>query len=191
MRAALLLLPLLRLADDAGEQFYKFPKDSVWTYSITAGPPDKTTKESMTFTVVGEADGKVSVDTVGTGERAHSTKMLWYVADGFFFWAERKEEGTKDAIALLKPGSKKGDTWTLQGKKGMPQQTGTHLGPDEVKVPAGVYKDALHTRIDLVEGETKFSVDVYLVEKVGVVKMTYNAKEMVMAFELESFKPAK
>jgi hypothetical protein len=38
----------------------------------------------MTFTVVGEADGKVSVDTVGTGESAKSTKMVWYLADGIY-----------------------------------------------------------------------------------------------------------
>jgi len=187
MRATLLLLGLILTPDDTGEQYFKFPKDTTWNYTMK-GSEDQ---ESLTLTVTGEADGKVSANMVGKGDNAKNSKLVWYVDNGVLFWGEKKGDKLKDTIGLYKLGSKKGDTWGLAAKDGNPAQTAKHLGTEEVKVAAGVYKDAVHVQIDLTFEAVKFSMDVYLVEKVGVVKMAYNAENKQMSLELDAFKPAK
>jgi hypothetical protein len=190
MTLPLLLLAVLPAADDSAEPYFKFPKDSVWTYSMPS-EQDRAKKETITMTVVGDADGKVSVDMVAQGDRPKTTRMTWYVADGLFFWAEKKGETLSDNVALYKLGSKKGDSWSVAKKEGSPAQSATHLGTEELKVGAGTYKEAIHTKLTLEQNGHTFDMDVYLVERVGVVKMVYSAGQKVMSLELESFKPAK
>ncbi|HZE96759.1 MAG TPA: hypothetical protein VE981_07020 [Planctomycetota bacterium] len=189
MRAAICLLVLLLAPDGAGDPFFKFPKETVWTYAMTGGDNGKDAR--MLMTVTGENDGAVSVSMETRGGPGKSSKMEWFVADGLFFWAERRGEKLIDQIALHKPGSKKGDTWTVEGKEKSPKQAGTNLGTESVQVAAGTYENAVHTRVEFLDAQTKMKIDVYLVEKVGVVKMTYSLDEPRMAFELQEFKPGK
>jgi hypothetical protein len=180
----------LAAAQDSADPFYKFAKGSAWTYGMNAGE-DAPKGLKMKLSVTGEADGKVSADMTQGSDGAKETKMLWYVADGIFYWGEKKGDALKEAIGLFKIGSKKGDTWGSPGSDSVQKHTATHLGREEVKVPAGEYKEALHIRLQVAEGGDNIQLEMFLVEKVGIVKMVYMFGDKKMSMDLEEFKPAK
>ncbi len=189
MRVATLIL-LLAAAQDSADAFYKFPKGSTWTYGMNVGE-DGPKNLKMKMTVTGEADGKLTVDMARGAEGGRETKMLWYVADGILYWGEKKEEKLNEAIGIFKVGSKKGDTWSAPGSETVQKHSATHLGREEVKVPAGAYKEAVHIKLEVQETSGNIQLDMFLVEKVGVVKMVYGLGEKKMSMDLEEFKPAK
>jgi len=186
MRVASICL-LLAFAQESADPYYKFAKDTAWTYSMT-GPDGKAAK--MTIKVTGEKDGKVMVE-MAQAEKGNESKLAWYVDGGIFYWSEKKGDAYKEAIGMWKVGSKKGDTWNSPGTDLIQKHSGTNLGKEDVKVPAGAYKDAVHVRLDIVEHNDTVKLDVYFVEKVGIVKMAYNMGEMKMSMDLEEFKPVK
>jgi hypothetical protein len=58
-------------------------------------------------------------------------------------------------------------------------------------VPAGAYKEAVHVKLEFQEANQNVQMDVYLVEKVGVVRMSYSQGDKKMSMDLEKFEPAK
>jgi len=189
MRLAAIAL-LLVAAQDSADPFYKFAKGTSWTYGLNAGE-DAPKGLKMTITISGEADGKIMAEMARGGGGGDQTKVLWYVADGILYWGEKKGEILKEAMGLYKAGSKKGDTCSHPGSDSVQKYSASHQGREEIKVPAGAYKDAVHTRVEFSEGGKNVLLDVFLVEKVGMVRMAYTVGDNKMSMELEEFKPAK
>jgi hypothetical protein len=189
MRAAALAL-LLAAAQDSADPFYQFSKGSTWSYGMNMGE-DAPKGLKMKITVTGQSDGKVSVDMAQGSEGARETKMFWYVQDGILYWAEKKGESIKEAIGIFKAGTKKGDTWSASASETVQKHAATHLGREAVSVPAGAYTDAVHIKLEVIESKETVGLDMFLVEKIGVVKMVYSLGDKKMSMELEEFKPAK
>jgi hypothetical protein len=180
--AALALLP----TQDTGAQFYKFTKGTVWKYKATT-PDSKDDK--LRIETTGEDDGKVTAIFELSGERGKKSVLRWWVEDGYLFWGEKHGEKLGEIMGLYKVGSKKGDTWKLDAKDGRQGQEGRHEGLEEVKVPAGVYKDAVHIKVKVLPESVAISF--YLVEKVGLVKISFNEGDKLSELLLEEFVPAK
>ncbi|HVE39444.1 MAG TPA: hypothetical protein VNM14_06110 [Planctomycetota bacterium] len=189
MRIAAFIL-LLAIPQDSADPYYKFAKGSTWSYGMNVGE-DGPKNLKMKMTVTGEADGRITVDMAQGAEGGHETKMLWYVADGLLYWGEKKGDKLNEAIGIFKIGSKKGDTWSAPASETVQKHSATHQGREEVKVPAGVYKDAVHIKLEVQEANGNIQLDMFLVEKIGVVKMVYGLGEKKMSMDLEEFKPAK
>jgi len=189
MRLAAFIL-LVAAPQDSADPYYKFAKGTSWTYGLNAGE-DAPKGLKMTITISGEADGKVSAEMARGGGGGEQTKVLWYVADGILHWGEKKGDALNEAMGLYKAGSKKGDTWGHPGSDTVKKYSATHLGREEIKVPAGTYKDAVHTKVEFSEGGKNVQLDVFLVEKVGMVRMAYTVGDNRMSMDLEKFEPAK
>src|SRR6185503_4414401 len=95
MRVASICL-LLAFAQESADPYYKFAKDTAWTYSMT-GPDGKAAK--MTIKVTGEKDGKVMVE-MAQAEKGNESKLAWYVDGGIFYWSEKKGDAYKEAIGM-------------------------------------------------------------------------------------------
>ncbi|MBI2900567.1 MAG: hypothetical protein HYY17_10300 [Planctomycetes bacterium] len=187
MSFAAFLILAQAVQDDTGEQFFKFKKDTAWAYEQTRR--GETLKVVMK--VVKEEGGKVYVDIeeYGKDDKVTRTKnMVFYVEDGYLIWTGAGRSKTPP-MRCYKLGSKKGDTWkfdlgTDERKK---PAVATHLGTEEVAVPAGTYEDVVHTQVAIAEG-TSNTVDFYFAPKVGLVKMTAAGTEKL---ELKAFAEAK
>lgn len=178
MFAALVLASCLQADADS---FVKFGKGTSWTFDQSDG--DK--KSVTTMTVEKTEDGKTFIN-VREGDAPSDTTVAWYVEDGFWI-SSRLVNGTfRPEARILKMGSKKGDTWSasLEERRKM---DATHQGTEEIKVAAGTYKDAAHVRI-VMDGGT---MDLYLVPKVGLVKLLIEAGDETKRLELKEFKEGK
>jgi hypothetical protein len=166
------------------DEFFKFPAETSWTYKRVQNDQERV----ITAKVLGEKDGRVRLDWTEAkldGTLQENSEVTWLVKEGIL-WAEvraKGEEAVSLALPVLKVGSKKDDTWTTDAG------ASTHQGTEEVKVPAGTYKDAVHTSLKA-EGDTL--INFYIVPKVGLVKVTVaSAGGDAITFELKEFKPAK
>jgi hypothetical protein len=189
MRLAAFIL-LVAAAQDSADSYYKFAKGSTWTYAMVGGE-DAPKGMKMKMSVLGEADGKYTLQMSQGDEAPRQTKLLWYVSDGVLYWAEKNGETLKEAVGLWKIGSKKGDTWSKPGSETVQEHSATHMGTEEVKVPAATYKDAVHVQVKIKEAGKDVVVDAYFVEKVGVVRMSYSQGDHKMSMDLEKFEAAK
>jgi hypothetical protein len=148
---ALLMLFALHAQDDTGAQFFKFKKETSWTWAkMEAGQ-----KMKVTARVIKEEEGRVFVEEKqfkGDAADPSSTRTLVYGVEGGFL---RVGLQGKDAIEplynLYKLGSKKGDSWGYEQGEAKDKRKVLHLGVEEVTVPAG-------------------TLDLWLAPKVGVVK---------------------
>lgn len=163
------------------DEFYKFPVDTTWTYKRVQNDEERV----ITAKVLDEKDGRVRLDWKEAkldGTPQENSEVTWLVKDGIL-WAEVRAKGEDTvslALPVLKVGSKKDDTWTT-GAGGS-----THQGTEEVKVPAGTYKDAVHTQLKA-EGDTL--INFYIAPKVGLVKVTVAPPGgEAITFELKEFK---
>ena len=98
-------------------------------------------------------------------------------------------------VRLYRLGSKPGDSWpcTDPRLKAQPGRSFTHMGLETVAVPAGVFKNARHVRVQ-VRGEGVTSTgDFYIVPGVGIVKTEAvsegNGVTRRVELELEKFSP--
>jgi VCBS repeat-containing protein len=115
-------------------------------------------------------------------------------ADGVYrYVADNKT--AKPPVCLLKLPVKKDETWTVDSSIGtLGKITGTFkVGEvEEVKVPAGTYKNVvIVTANDLVAGGTKSKVTYYLAKDVGMIKQTIVIEGQEVVIELEKFDEAK
>lgn len=175
---------MIALALLVQDEFYKFPPETAWTYKRVQNNEERV----ITAKVLDEKEGRVRLDWKEArldGTPEENSEVTWLVKDGIL-WAEvraKGEEAVSLALPILKVGSKKDDTWTTGAGES------TRLGTEEVKVPAGAYKDAVHTQLKA-EGDTL--INFYLVPKVGLVKVTVApANGDAITFELKEFKPVK
>ena len=174
------LIALLALQDE----FYKFKPETAWVYKASHPGEERV----ITGKVVGEKDGKVTLDWIETkldGLPHDASEVDWLVKDGLL-WVEARQKGEANAILrfpVLKAGAKKDDTWTTDIGESK------HHGAEEVKVPAGTYKDAVRTQLKIADGTL---IDFYLVANVGLIKVVVvPANGDPITFELKEFKPAK
>ena len=190
MRLLLLAAAPFLLQESAADPYYKFRPGTTWTYDVVArtkGPnPTK-----LELKVSGQDAGVTDLESrAWKGEGEPRLQMIrWSVKDGILTWAEVRDGAEKDPIQVYKPGSKKGDTWEwLEEKR---RGKGTHLGTEEVKVPAGTYADAIHLQFEMQGEGPKFTLDIHLAAGVGPVRMAAGNAGDSMAYELKEFKPAK
>ena len=181
MKTLLLLAALLPQAAPL-DDYYKFKKDTAWTYKRVENGAER----KVIGKVTGEAAGKVSLEwkeLEKDGSVRETSVVSWSVKDGVLT-ADAGKEGEEPALsfAVLKNGSKKDDTWS--GSAGQ----FTHQGTVEVTVPAGTYKNAIRIRLAL-EGEGK--IDFWMVPKVGLVKIEIHDGSAGNTFELAEFKEPK
>jgi hypothetical protein len=193
---SLMLVALISASQgDTGEQYYKFPKDTSWTYEgATEGSKRKTvltvaTEEAQQVRLVSK-----SYDN-GKNETGLPVSVVWAVEEGFLsWWTEGKNGKRMDAMQLYKLGSKKGDTWKGAPVKAPDVSEVTHLGTLEVKVPAGTFKNVTEVRVKYPSSPdtNEFTMDFYLAPKVGMIKMeTKVGGKTASLMELTEFKKAQ
>lgn len=176
----MILLLTLALQDE----LYRFKPETAWTYKRVQGNEEKL----IAAKVVEDRDGQTLLDwreSKPDGSDAQDSEILWIVRDGIL-WAEARGKGEAQAFLrfpVLKAGSKKDDTWTTDAGESR------HHGLEELKVPAGTYKDVVRTQLKTADGTL---VDFYLAPKVGLVKAgVVTSSGETITFELKEFKPAK
>jgi hypothetical protein len=167
------------------DEFYKFPAETAWTYKRVQNNEERV----ILGKALGEKDGRVTIDWKENnldGSLHEASEVAWSVKDGVLT-AEARGKGDGAfflVLPVLKVGSKKDDAWTTS------QGESKHYGVTEVKVPAGTYKDAVHTQLKTGDD---LLIDFYMVPKVGLVKVTVvppNGAD-TLTVELKEFKPAK
>lgn len=192
MNLALLIAAAILAPQDSADPYFQFKVGTTWTLEATTLPKTGPKVSKMEFKVVKEGAGVVDLETKATrnGKEPQPEQLRWSVVDGMLTWTEVHGGGETNPIRFYKVGSKKGDTWdwTFEGAS----VKGTNLGTEEVTVAAGTYKDALHVRCDIKDGETTFSMDLYLAPGVGPVKLSAGAGEKDRnVLELKEFKAGK
>ena len=186
MKTVLLAL-LLAPQEDTGEQFYKFKPGTTWTFKHKEGGKEA----KAVLTVTEEKDGKVYLQSKESREGEAEPRIetpVWYVENGILVWADLRAEKLRPTFYLYKLGSKKGDTWPAGPRDG----EATHLGPVEVTVPAGTYKDVVQIRLTRPRLGT---VTFWLAPKVGLVKAERapreGEEEKAVQMELTGFQEGK
>ncbi len=176
MRIAMLLSVLL--VQDSAEPYYRFKAGTSW--KLIQKRDDKEIRVELTVTKLEE--GKTTLESKESrpdGEPRIET-MLWHVEKGMLMWSIVHDGKARPLFNLFKVGSKKGDTW-----EGDQETQAENMGTEEVKVPAGTYKDVLHVRVTR-KGKDD-TMDFWFAPKVGLVKMEIPKKGVT---ELTEFKEA-
>lgn len=173
------LLLILALQDE----LYRFKPETAWTYARVQGGEEK----KISAAVVEDRDGQTLIDWRESkldGSEATDSEILWIMRDGIL-WAEARGKGDAQAFLrfpVLKAGSKKDDTWTTDVGESR------HHGLEELKVPAGSYKEVVRTQLKISDGTL---VDFYLAPKVGLVKVSVvPSAGDPLTLELKEFKPS-
>ena len=180
-----LVLALALLQDDT--QLYTFAAGTTWTYQVD----DRGKAGKMILKVLEEKDGKIWLETQEFKDAAstepRTKKMVWYVEENCLAWGGVTDDDTvKPLWRIYKFGSKKDETWAGGGESRSAQAT--NLGTEEVTVPLGTYKEAIHTKVKTKETET---VEFHLVPKVGLVKFVRNDGDRKIVMELKEFTAGK
>lgn len=191
MNLVLLVAAAVLVPQESADPYYQFKVGTAWTFEAPAAEKSpRITK--MEMKVIKEEAGKVELEYrrhVG-GDEPSLQIMRWSLADGMMSWSEFRDGAERDKAGLLKVGSKKGDSWewTIGDKKGKV----TNLGTEEVKVPAGTYKDALRIQCALKDGPADFSLEIFFAPGAGPVKMvTKLGDQPGQSLELKEFKAGK
>lgn len=158
-------------------KLHDFPAGTKWVY---------TARDAGTGKVLRSESRVVKKDAAGvTTETRHfegpkdlgSKTQVWTVKSGLLML---------DTVAVFMSGARKGDGWTYAVAD--TKAKAVHQGVEELKVPAGTYKDAIHVRHSAGTGE----IDVWLVPGIGIAKSeTRDAGKPGLIMELKEFTPAK
>lgn len=179
-----MLLALLALQDPSLDAFYKFKPGTAWTYKRV----ENDVQRRIEAKVVDEVDGRVRLEWKELnldGSLYKKSTVTWFVKDGVLRAEAASDNEGGFEIPVLKAGMKKDEKWSnAEGES-------TFLGPEEVKVPAGAYKDALKVRLGIGGPDSPAHIDFHLVPKVGLVKLSVTSNEGPNSFELSEFKEAK
>ncbi len=188
MHIAALLALAGALQADSGEQYFRFKPGTRWTYRQTQGERTSTS----VLTVVKDESGRVTVESREFREEGKAPKVssiVWVVSEGFLTWEEMKQG--KQVLRVYKLGSSKGDAWKSPLGEGRGEMDATHLGAGEVKVPAGIFKEAVQVRMRIAQAEVPFSLDIHLAPRVGPVRMGGTFGDQKMLMELTEFQEGK
>ena len=179
----IVLVAWLALQAQPLDDFYKFKAGTAWTYKRVENGEERTIEARC----AGEDGGAVKVEweeRQKDGSLYKSFVLKWSVeAESLKVEAKEKDGDGVIPFTVLKTGAKKDDRW--KGDLGEM----VHLGVGELTVPAGTYKDAVHTQLG--RGE-EGQIDFYLAPKVGLVKIVVFEKgKETNLWELTKFTPAK
>lgn len=152
---------------DSADSSFRFKKETRWTY--------RKGEAAVEDRVVEERDGKGFVES---REEGGGHTFAWFVRDGYLCLGLGKN-GAQKVVPVFTVGSKKGDTWTHL------RCEGEHLGTVELELPAGRFKDVVHSRV---KAGRLGTLHFYFVAKVGLVKYRFGEGAWV---ELREFKEAK
>jgi hypothetical protein len=97
-------------------------------------------------------------------------------------------------VRFLKLPPKKDETWEVNSKIGAEKLSGTFKSGevDEVKVPAGTYKNVITSGSDNLDANgQKISFTYYFAKDVGMIKQTIKIQTQEVVIELEKFEPGK
>lgn len=170
------------------EEDWLFGLSTQWTYNnLTKSGQEKT--GSFTERVTKIENGICYLD-YGNGEAAGNSLLpiegVQWIADGGWCSASILDGKILSGQKLYKLGSKKGDTWVYD--PGV--LTATNEGVVAVKVPAGTYNEAIQIKVTN-DGTGQVAHRIWLVPKVGLVKLTTDPDLSPMTMELEKFEPSK
>jgi hypothetical protein len=191
MSPLFLLAASLLVQDGTGESLYRFKAGTAWTFEGTrTGKGPNLSK--MELKVLSETPGRTELEAkrFRGGDEPEVVTVRWSVDQGILSWVEVRDGKERDQLQLHKAGSKKGDTWEWTRDENLKAQ-GKNLGVEEVQVPAGTYKNAIHTRVEPQGSPEKFGIDFYFAPGVGPVKMVAADERGSLTLELKEFKPAK
>ena len=189
VRILLLVLGIGLLQADTGEQFYRFPRGTTWTYRQAGA----TCAWNFVMTVVDDTQGRIVVESKeyrGENLAPQVKTMAWVVEDGCLLWGEFKDGKVGSSLRVYKLGSKQGDTWKSPVGGGKDELEAVHRGTDEVKVPAGTYRDTVQVALFMGPNQQKPLMRVDLAPKVGLVRFGRTDREQGLV-ELIEFKPGK
>jgi len=192
MSLALLIAAAILTPQDPADPYYKFKVGTTWKLESSDGAAKEGKISKIELKVVKEEAGKVDLESKTTQgvEEPRVQALRWSVAAGVLTWSEFADGAEKDPVPFLKAAAKKGDTWQWSDKGRAAKVT--HLGLEEVKVPAGTYKDVVHMRCEMKEDPITMGLDVYFAPGAGPVKviLSFDEKDKTV-LELKEFKAGK
>ena len=153
------------------DYWWKHPVGTRWVFEADFANARGPAKRLAEFSVADDEGGKILIkydifnppDPGATASFDH----IWHEQDGHVIWASGDQE---PFWRVFKLGSKKGDIWS--GPPGV--GTVTHLGVEEVTVPAGTFS-AVHVRITKAEDEKTH--DFWFAPKEGLLQWDTRSPE--------------
>ena len=181
MPPMMMMLAVLALQDASLDAFTKFKPGTTWTYKRVEGEVERRIEAK----VLGEENGRLRLDWKEVnldGSLYKKSTVTWFVKDGVLRAEAAADNEGSFEIPVFKAGVKKDEKWSnAEGES-------TFLGPEEVKVPAGTYKDALKVRLGIGGPDSPAHIEFHLVPKVGLVRLSVMAGDGPNRFELAEFK---
>jgi hypothetical protein len=169
--------------------YYPLKVGNTWTY--------KSGTETITVTVakLEEIDKQMSarIEASGGSIKGPLSENIVIKADGIFRVAA-VDKKVEPPVKLLGLPPKKGDSWKIDAKIGSEKLEGKFESGevDEVKVPAGTYKNVVTvTGSDIDANGVKMSMTYYFAKEVGMVKQSLKIAGQEIVLELEKFEPGK
>lgn len=165
------------LAQEDLSRLHAFGAGTKWIYRAYEKNPAGALRSESTITEA-KADRVVMETAHYDGPKVVAKKtQTWTTKNGMLLL---------DAVPVYMSGSRKGDSWTY--RLGDADFKASNLGVEELKVPAGTYKDAIHIQ----HTSTGATIHQWLVPGVGVIK-TESAfgDKPTFTLELREFTPAK
>lgn len=172
-------------AEDAKGYFWRMAMHSKVTLDTTMATEAGDVKGPAIIAEVTKLENKIC--TVTYTMAGHSSETFMASKDGYFCYGLMKDGAFDPKMRLFKYDAKVGDTWSGWAAKeeGQPEVTVKYVGNEEVKVPAGTYKDVIHVQAVVTDGPT---LDYYFAAKMGMVKMTFSVDgEVHRRLEMSAF----
>jgi hypothetical protein len=182
----------VRAADDKPLEtpYYPLKVGNKWTYK--AGDATKITVQVTKFEEVNKQNLAVLELTGGPAKSALVEKVA-VKADGVYRYVAADKE-VKPELRFLALPPKKDQTWDVMAMVGPEKLKGTFKSGemDELKVPAGTYKNVVTvTGTEFEANGQKLSMTYYFAKDVGMIKQTIKIGGTEVVLELEEFVPGK
>jgi hypothetical protein len=193
---AVLALPLVlalgtaaRAADEPQSSpypYYPLKVGNTWYYKIGE------TKFEMKVTKFEKVDdqncARIEMSVSG---KVQAVEHVAVKDDGVYRY-KFEDKKAEPPVCFLKLPLKKDETWQVTSKIGSESLSGTFKTGtvDEVKVPAGTYKDVWTSSSDNLDANgTKISFTYFFAKDVGMIKQTISIAGQQVVIELEKFVP--
>jgi hypothetical protein len=181
-------------ADPATTPYYPLKIGNTWTYKVGD------TKVAVTVAKFEKFDDQncARIESSSAGGKPTLVEHVAVKADGLYRYAVAdKKVDPPVKIMALPP--KKDETWKIDAAIGAESLKGSFKTgeADEVKVPAGTYKDVVTVTgedIETISGveKRKLSITYYFAKDVGIIKQRIKLGDgPETVFELEKFEPGK
>jgi hypothetical protein len=188
----LVLAPAARAADDlkmaAESPYYPLKVGNTWYYKIGD------TKFEMKVTKLEKVDDQtVARIEMSVGGKPQAVEKVGVKDDGLYRYMF-EDKKADPPVRFLKLPPKKDETWEVKSTIGAEKLAGTFKSGevDELKVPAGTYKNVVTSSSDNLDANgTKISFTYYFAKDVGMIKQTITIQQQQVVIELEKFEAGK